>query len=125
MPKTDLQQTIEQAATTFALEIVSAIKGATLQELIALQSEETPAVSVTERRPAKTPLRRPGPKPGPKPKAASRRATRTPRKKRTSYPKCAFTGCTKNRFPRGEGFCGEHWRAWKDGKIKSADSYTG
>jgi hypothetical protein len=40
-----------------------------------------------------------------------------------NYPKCAYPGCTKNRFVRGKGFCGDHWRMWLAGKIKSAEEY--
>ena len=40
-----------------------------------------------------------------------------------NYPKCAYPGCNKNRFPRGKGFCGEHWKMWVKGKISDAGHY--
>lgn len=54
MPKSKLETNIQKAASDFALTIVEAVKGSTLDELMALQG--------------KTPTRR-GRKPGPKPKA--------------------------------------------------------
>ena len=39
------------------------------------------------------------------------------------YPKCAYPGCGENRFVRGKGFCGEHWKQWKAGEIESAEYY--
>ena len=121
--RTDLENAIANAATDFAMKIVDAVKGASLQELIELQ--------------ANPPARR-GAKPGPKPQATAKRRPGRPKKssaeqsapaqapkKRVvkNYPKCAYPGCNKNRFPRGKGFCGEHWKAFEAGKIKSAASY--
>jgi uncharacterized Zn finger protein len=45
------------------------------------------------------------------------------KKKAANYPKCAFPGCPKNRFPRGKGFCGEHFRMWLAGEIAAAAEY--
>ena len=57
MAKTDIEKAISEAAGSFALEIIEAVKSATLQELIALQQGDAP----------KKPGRKPGPKPGRKP----------------------------------------------------------
>ena len=141
MSKTTLEQAIGSAAEKFALEIVEAVKGASLQELMALQGEKPKRRG---RKPGPKPKARkkPGPKPGrPKKKVAKKKVAKkkvvkkkvakkpatkkTATKKRVArnYPKCAYPGCGKNRFPRGEGFCGEHWREWKAGKIKAASKY--
>jgi hypothetical protein len=113
MARSNLEKAIAEAAQGFALQVIEAVKGATLQELIALQQEGKP--------------KRRGRKPGPKPKAAAKKAAKkAPAKKKRvvkNYPKCAYPRCNKNRFPRGKGFCGEHWKAFEAGKIKSAESY--
>jgi len=119
MPKSKLEKAIAEAAQGFALQVIEAVKGATLQELIALQEGTAP----------KRRGRKPGRKPGPKPKAAAKKkaAAKAPAKKKRvvkNYPKCAYPGCSKNRFPRGKGFCGEHWKLFESGKIKSADYYN-
>ena len=133
MPKTDLEKSIEKAANAFALEIVEAVKKATLQELIDLQGAEK-TTAKPGRKPGPKPRKRVGRKPGPKPgkktgakpgpkPGIKKKIVRLTKKTRRNYPKCAFPGCRKNRFPRGEGFCGEHWRMWKAKKIKDAASY--
>jgi len=129
--KASLEAAIAKAAGKFAMEIVEAVKGASLQEMIALQGGDG----------KKRRGRKPGPKPkakkkpGPKPKA--KRGPGRPKKKVVAkkkvavkkkrvvknYPKCAYPRCNKNRFPRGKGFCGEHWKQWKAGKIKAASTY--
>jgi hypothetical protein len=108
MARKTLEKAIASAAKDFALQIIDAVKGATLQELIALQEGK--------------PVRR-GRKPG-RP-AKKKAAKKTVKKKRVvkNYPKCAYPKCNKNRFPRGKGFCGNHWRQWKAGKIKAASTY--
>ncbi len=113
MAKTTLEMAIEKAASDFALVIIDAIKSATLQELMELQQSADLAVP-----PPRAATRRAAPTPAPS-------AAPTPRKKRVvkNYPKCAYPGCNKNRFPRGKGFCGEHWRQWTQGEIKDADFY--
>jgi hypothetical protein len=135
MPKTNLEKTIAIGADAFALWIVNAVKGATLQELIELQSSVMPKTG--DRKPRRKHARKPGPKPGvkrakPGPKRGAKSAhgrkvvkKATTKKKRMvkNYPKCAYPGCGKNRFVRGKGFCGDHWRMWVAGKIKSADNY--
>ena len=83
------------------------VKGASLQELLNLHRA--------------APQR-----PGRGRKAAdgtAKAAKATKPKKLKNYPKCAYPKCNKNRFVRGKGFCGEHWRAWKEGRIKSAEEY--
>ena len=125
MAKTNLEIAIEQAASSFALEVIEAIKGATLQELSALQSSDAPVQA--RRKPGPKPGKRRGPGRPPKRETAEGSSVDLVplRKKRVvkNYPKCAFPGCNKNRFVRGKGFCGEHWRSWKAGKIKSAEYY--
>ena len=124
--KTSLETAIAKAAQAFAMEIVEAVKGASLQELLALQGEKP-----------KRRGRKPGPKPKAKAKAKAKRKPGRPKKKVVAkkkvavkkkrvvknYPKCAYPRCNKNRFPRGKGFCGDHWRQWKAGKVKDAESY--
>jgi hypothetical protein len=116
MPKNRLEETIAKAAGSFALEILAAVKGSSLQELLALSKG---GVKVAERK--KT---RRGRKPKKVKAAKVKKAKKAgrPRKKRVvkNYPKCAHPGCNKNRFPRGKGYCGAHWRLWKEGKIPAA-----
>jgi len=38
---------------------------------------------------------------------------------------CAFPGCEKRRYPRGEGFCGPHYKQSVEGKIEPAAYYRG
>jgi hypothetical protein len=104
MRKNRLQQVVALAAEKFALEIIAAVKASSLQELMSLTGKSAPA-----------------PKKG-RPAAAKKEKAATPKKKRVvkNYPKCAFPGCKKNRFPRGKGYCGDHWRQWKEGKIPAA-----
>ena len=111
MAKSNLEKAIEQAVEGFALEIVQAIKASTLQELVALQGDAPKKV---------------GKKPGRKPKEATAKAAAKPAKKKRvvkNYPKCAYPKCNRNRFVRGKGFCGVHWKEWLAGKIKDADHY--
>lgn len=107
MPKTTLEQVILEAARQFAIQVVEVVKSSTLQELLHLQGE------------ARSRSRRG------RPLAAEKDATTTATKvkKFKNYPKCAYPKCNKNRFVRGKGFCGDHWRAWLEGKIKAADAY--
>lgn len=111
-----LEKQIEEAAAMFALQVVEAVKNATVQELMALHAQEGGELSSGR-----------GRKPGPKPRVESEPQVKVDgRKNRVvkNYPKCAYPGCNNNRFPRGQGFCGEHWRLWKAGKIKSAAEYA-
>lgn len=140
MAKTSLETAIAQAAQNFASVIVEAVKSASLQELLSIQSGPTPKrrgrkpgpkpkTGKKPSRPKKTAAKKSGRKRGRPKKIATRKITITkkvaPKKKRVAknYPKCAHPKCGKNRFPRGKGFCGEHWRQWKAGKIKDAASY--
>jgi hypothetical protein len=110
MAKTNLEQAINSAAGKFALEIVEAVKGATLEELIALQSG--------------TPRKKPGPKPGAKKRGRPPKKVAVKKKRVVkNYPKCAYPSCNKNRFVRGKGFCGDHYKKFTEGKIKSAEEY--
>ena len=137
MPKSTLETAIANSAAAFASQIVAAVRGGTLQELIALQGEVV----------AKAPGKKRGPKPGSKrgpkagkgrkekpapkaakasePKTAKPKVTEPVAKKRVvrNFPKCAYPKCGKNRFVMGEGFCGEHFKAFKAGKIKAAGEY--
>ena len=87
-----LTTTIEQSARAFALSIVTAVKAASLQELLAL-SDGAP-----ERR-------------GRPPKAASKARAR--RKAKIKWPKCKHRGCKRNAWARGKGYCGDHAKAAK------------
>ena len=117
MPKTILETAIEKAASDFALTIVKAVKGATLDELLALQTGTKPRRG---RKPGSKSARRGL---GHPPKNATITPVKKTRKKRINYPKCAFPGCGKNRYTRGRGFCGEHNNEFLAGKIKSAEEY--
>ena len=137
MPKLKLETTIQKAASDFALTIVDAVKGATLEELIALQGERPKRRGrkpgpkpKAKKKPGRKPGRPKKAKPGPKPKAKSAAAKKVAAKKAAAnkkrsinYPKCAYPGCKNNRYARGKGFCGDHFKKFKAGKIKAADSY--
>lgn len=118
MAKTGLEKQIEAAAGEFALQIVEAIKNATLQELIALQEGTLSGVQGKKRG------RKPGSTVKVKPEIGEKKIDRRKNRIVKNYPKCAYPGCNNNRFPRGKGFCGEHWRQWKAGKIKAASAYA-
>jgi hypothetical protein len=53
--------------------------------------------------------------------ASTEREIEEPAKR--EHPRCSFPGCDRNRFVRGRGFCGKHWKQWRAGKIKSAEEY--
>ncbi|MDD5308623.1 MAG: hypothetical protein PHU25_14995 [Deltaproteobacteria bacterium] len=94
---TQLHAAIENAATAFSARIVALVQGATFGEISALH------VGTTK---AKT-----GRKPG-RPKAATTAAKSEANKMRSlNYPKCSVPGCGKNRYAKGNGMCGEHFRA--------------
>jgi len=46
-------------------------------------------------------------------KKVAKKATKTPARKRRkiNYPKCSVPGCGKNRYARGNGMCGTHFKA--------------
>ncbi|MDD5305890.1 MAG: hypothetical protein PHU25_01080 [Deltaproteobacteria bacterium] len=132
MAKSILVANIQEAASEFAMEIVKAIQGATFQEIVALQGGVA-APQVRRGRPPKAKGKKTGKKLGRPPKAVKAlkapkavNAPKAPAKKKRivkNYPKCAFPSCGKNRFVRGKGFCGKHWKAFEAGKIKDAASY--
>ena len=115
MTKSNFEKAIQDAATAFALRIVDTVKGATLQELLKLQSEVSGRKTGPKPR-SKTAAKTTDKEVAPKPPVKKKRVVK-------NYPKCAYPGCNKNRFVRGKGFCGEHWREWKAGKIKAAETY--
>jgi hypothetical protein len=128
MSKTDLEKSIAEAASVFAQAVVSFIKESTLQELTNLQTETTPRRGRQPSKAATTTKsgkvrEKPGPKPGQKKSKVAVKTKKATSKKKSNYPKCAFPGCDKNRFARGQGFCGEHWKERQEGKIMSAEEY--
>jgi len=82
-----LTTVIEKAAREFAQTIIGAVKESSLQELLALQG-------VAPRR---------GRQPQAKAKA----------RKKIKWPKCKASGCKKNAWARGKGYCGEHAKTAK------------
>jgi hypothetical protein len=108
----NLTAAIERAARDFALSIIGAVQGATLQELLALQA---PASSPRRGRPPKAEPGKaePGGKPGRPPKATAKKATKRKVRKRIKWPKCKARSCTKNAWARGNGYCGAHAKAAK------------
>ncbi len=112
----NLERQISEAASMFALQIIEIIKSATLQELSDLQGDKSLLPKKRGRKPGTSML---------KESTSSEIKKVDGRRNRIvkNYPKCAFPKCSNNRFPRGEGFCGVHWRQWKDGKIKAASDY--
>ena len=141
----NLHATIEKAATTFARSIIAAVKGSTLQELLAIQGS-TGGAAAPKRR-GRPPKAKPGRKPGRPPKVttkvkttvkkptkrvskkaakktapkAGKKAAKTVaktsanKKRSINYPKCSVPGCGKNRYAKGNGMCGEHFKASKAG----------
>jgi hypothetical protein len=121
-----LESVIEKAATAFALSIIAAVKGASLQKLLALEGGAAPIVTAAKRR-GRPPKAKPGRKPGRPAKAAARVIAKTPgwkptkktakaptrKKRKINYPKCSVPGCGKNRYARGNGMCGKHFKASK------------
>ena len=120
MGKSNLEGAIEKAASEFSKVIIAAVKSATLQELMALQ-----AAGVGASKARRKPGRPRGLKIAKAKKVAKKATAAAPKKKRVvkNYPKCAYPGCEKNRFPRGKGYCGDHWRMSLAGKIKGEDSH--
>lgn len=123
MAKSNLETAIDQAAADFAMVVIDAVKSSTLQQLIALQ-ESNIANATPGRKPGRPPKRKPGRPVGST--AAKTAKKKTTRKKRVvkNYPQCSYPGCETNRFPRGKGFCGEHWKMWLAGKVKDAEFYV-
>ena len=46
-------------------------------------------------------------------KKVAKKAAKAParKKRKINYPKCSVPGCGWNRFPRGKGMCGMHYKA--------------
>ncbi len=122
MAKSKFEKQIMEVTGIFAQQIIEAIRSATLQELISLQAGESP--KKPGRKPGPKPGRKPGRKPGPKPGAKKALAEAVAKKRVVkNYPKCAYPRCRRNRFVRGKGFCGKHWKMYLAGEIKSAEYY--
>ena len=113
-----LASIIEKAADAFAREIIVAVKAATLQELLAMQGGAAPARKRGRPPTSSTPAR----KRGRPPKAVAKKATEKKFAKKTAktsankkrsinYPKCSVPGCGKNRYSKGNGMCGAHFKA--------------
>lgn len=116
MSKGNLEGAIEKAASEFSKVIIAAVKSATLQELIALQAGA--GAQKAKRKPGRPRGLKVAKK---KAKKVAKKAAAAPAKKKRvvkNYPKCAYPGCEKNRFPRGKGYCGDHWRLSLAGKLK-------
>jgi len=141
----NLQATIEKAASAFARSIIAAVKGSTLRELLAIQGSTegaaapkrrgrppkakpgrkqgrppkvTTKVKTTVKKPTKRVSKKAAKKTAPKAgkKAAKTVAKTSANKKRSiNYPKCSVPGCGKNRYAKGNGMCGEHFKASKAG----------
>ena len=117
-----LASVIEKAADTFAREIIAAVKGATLQELLAMQGVAVVAPAKKRGRPPKA---KPGRKAGRPAKTTAKKTVKktakkaikntvmAPAKKKRAinFPKCSVPGCGKNRYARGNGMCGAHFKA--------------
>ncbi len=130
MPSNRLDDLIISSASEFALRIINAVRSATIQELTDFEMKPVPNRPTRRlvRHGGQAPIQPPAPDMDQQPIQHSDQPpmaapTLKPRKKRTNYPKCAYPGCEKNRFPRGKGFCGDHWRKWELGEIKSAEEY--
>ncbi len=128
MPSARLEHLIITSAAAFARHLINALRDATVQDMAELQLDPAPKRPEHFRRPVRTespalgdpPTRQPTPRFA---RPASTEPVRKPRKKRTNYPKCAYPGCNNNRFPRGKGYCGEHWKKWKAGEIENAQEF--
>lgn len=105
MSRGNIEQQIKQAAETFALHIVAVLKDATLAELMQLQSTVNSQRNSPGSSHPDLPFKR--------------------RRVVLNYPKCAFPGCVRNRFVRGKGYCGEHWRMLEAGEIGPAEGFKG
>ena len=135
----NLQAAVEKATSAFARTIIEAVKSSTLQELLAIQGgaegasapkrrgrppkvatgkkrgrPPKAAVTKTVKKPTKKVAKKTGKKPALK---VSKKTVKAPAKKKRhiNYPKCSVPGCGKNRYARGNGLCGEHFRASKGG----------
>ena len=110
-----LASVIEKAANAFAREIIAAVKAATLQELLAMQGGAEAAPTPKRGRPPKA---KPGRKLGRPAKATAKPGAKKKAGKKIKWPKCKHRGCKRNAWARGQGFCGEHFKASKAAKKK-------
>jgi excisionase family DNA binding protein len=117
MPKTGLERAIEEAVTEFTEFIIEAVKDLPLEELSELRGEDL------IERPDLVEDVQPEPEPHLEPKAAPAPEYEQETKKKV-YPKCVYPGCTKNRFVRGRGYCGKHFRQWRKGKIEDPEVFA-
>jgi hypothetical protein len=101
MRENGLRRAIDAAVAEFTELMLDAVRGLPLDELSALRGEDL--------------IVRPEPEPEPKPKPKGSA-------KRRRHPKCAFPGCERNRFVRGHGYCGKHWKRWKRGELPDAEA---
>jgi len=113
----DFRETVREAVGNFVGVIIDAVKASTLQELLELTDGAPTARKPGKRRgrpPGRSTSRR---KLGRPAKAATKRAGGTaataPAKKRAkiAWPKCKHPGCEKNAWRRGDGYCGDHFKA--------------
>jgi hypothetical protein len=92
-----LEAQIQTLATTFAREVVGALRNVSLAEIAGLSAALPQAVRAVV-------------------------ASVARRKRKYTAPKCAWAGCGKNRSPRTYPYCGEHARAVKAGQPPPAGS---
>jgi hypothetical protein len=99
-----LEAQIQTLATTFAREVVGALRTVSLSEIASLSAVLPQAVRKVRAAVA----------------SAAAPAPAAPAKKKRrilNFPKCAWAGCGKNRSPRTSPYCGEHYRAVKAGQT--------
>ena len=101
MQRRKLEVDVARLVQDFAMELIEAVKKSSLAELAAIKG---------------------GAGPGPKPAEAEARATGGRRRaggkrRKFNYPKCKIEGCGRNRYARGQGFCGLHFKEYEAGKI--------
>jgi hypothetical protein len=108
----DLQNVIDKAATRFATEVMEAIRSVPLSELLEERPDAAPVVAKKRMgRPKKVAVVKPAKK---APKTALPKAKKT---KKHSYPKCSVPGCKNTMWARGEGMCGEHFKAKHEAPV--------
>jgi len=105
MRKTGLTKAIDAAIVEFTDLMLDAVRELPLDELSALRGEDL--------------IVRPEPEPEP-----ALRPKRKGRAKRKKHLVCAYPGCDRNRFVRGHGYCGKHWKRWKRGELPDAGDQT-
>jgi len=110
MRKTGLEKAIDSAVAEFTDLMLDAVREMPLEELAALRGEDLVV------RPEPVEIEPPKEGVGDDPAPA-------PAKKKV-HPPCVYPGCTKNRFVRGRGYCGKHFRQWRKGKIEDPKTYA-